>query len=67
MKEIDENGKEFTRLANGKPFRGIDLQLQLGLINKEKHAYHLARGTYGCVTPAPHPIIEAWFPHRWWE
>lgn len=67
MKEIDEQGKEFIRKADGKPFRGIDIQLELGLITPEKHAFHLARNTYGFVTPAPPKWKEVFFPHRWFE
>jgi len=67
MKEIDEHGREFTRKADGTQFRGIDLQLKLGLITPEKHAFHLARGTYGFVYPAQDPFYETVFPHKWYE
>lgn len=67
MKEVDENGKTFKRKANGEIFRGIDIQLELGLITKEKHEQCLARGIYGCVYEVPHPFYEIVFPHRWFE
>ena len=67
MKEFDEKGNKITRKANGEIFRGIDFQLKLGLITPEKYAKHLKRGTNGFVTPAPHPIIEIYRPHNWFD